>query len=97
MLEKLNIEPPKIGSVEEFQGQEKMIIIMSVVRSNFESISYDTQRALGFVRNPRRLNVAISRARAMLIIIGLLASKLLKYVVCFDFLYLGVKIGQNIF
>ncbi|XP_014272862.1 probable RNA helicase armi isoform X1 [Halyomorpha halys] len=70
MLEKVNMESPKIGSVEEFQGQEKMIIILSVVRSNLEFISYDTQRALGFVRNPRRLNVAISRARAMLIIIG---------------------------
>ncbi|CAH1392762.1 unnamed protein product [Nezara viridula] len=78
MLEKLNIEPPKLGSVEEFQGQEKMIIIMSVVRSNFEFISYDTQRALGFVRNPRRLNVAISRARAMLIIIGN------PHLLCFD-------------
>ncbi|CAH1395453.1 unnamed protein product [Nezara viridula] len=70
MLERINIEPPKVGSVEEFQGQEKMAIIVSVVRSSPDLISYDMQRALGFVANARRLNVALSRARAILIILG---------------------------
>lgn len=71
MLERINIEPPKVGSVEEFQGQEKMAIIVSVVRSSPDLISYDMQRALGFVANARRLNVALSRARAILIILGM--------------------------
>uniref|UniRef100_A0A0A9WY08 RNA helicase n=3 Tax=Lygus hesperus TaxID=30085 RepID=A0A0A9WY08_LYGHE len=70
MLERMGVEAPKVGSVEEFQGQERMVIIVSVVRSNPEEITYDMQRSLGFVANARRLNVALSRARAMLIIVG---------------------------
>ncbi|KAL1128994.1 hypothetical protein AAG570_013526 [Ranatra chinensis] len=70
MLERMAVEPPKVGSVEEFQGQEKMAIIVSVVRSSPEIITVDMQKALGFVANGRRLNVALSRARAVLIILG---------------------------
>ncbi|XP_014257492.1 RNA helicase Mov10l1-like [Cimex lectularius] len=70
MLEKMGVEAPKVGSVEEFQGQEKLAIIVSVVRSSPELISVDMQKALGFVANARRLNVALSRARALLIILG---------------------------
>ena len=70
MLERMEVEAPKVGSVEEFQGQEKMAIIVSVVRSSPEIITVDMQKALGFVANGRRLNVALSRARAILIILG---------------------------
>lgn len=70
MLERIQVEAPKVGSIEEFQGQEKMAIIVSVVRSSPEPVSVDMHRALGFVANARRLNVALSRARAVLIILG---------------------------
>lgn len=61
---------PKVGSVEEFQGQERKIIILSTVRSCNDFIGNDARHALGFVASPRRLNVAITRPRALLIIIG---------------------------
>ncbi|XP_033250754.1 putative helicase mov-10-B.2 [Drosophila miranda] len=51
----------EVGSVETYQGREKLIIIATLVRS----FSY-----MGFMRNPRRINVLISRPKALLILIG---------------------------
>lgn len=47
-------------SVDKFQGQESGIVIVSTVRT----------KKLGFTRTPERLNVALSRARRLLIIVG---------------------------
>jgi len=60
----------KVGSVEEFQGQERRVIIMSTVRSNTEFVGSDIRRSLGFVANKSRLNVALTRAQALLIVVG---------------------------
>ncbi|KAJ3929858.1 MAG: RNA helicase [Lentinula lateritia] len=60
----------KVGSVEEFQGQERRIVIISTVRSNTDFIGADINRMLGFVASPHRFNVAITRAQALLIVIG---------------------------
>jgi helicase MOV-10 len=46
----------KVGSVEEFQGQERRVIIVSSVRSNLEFVQSDINHTLGFVANPRRFN-----------------------------------------
>uniref|UniRef100_A0A1B0DII1 DNA2/NAM7 helicase-like C-terminal domain-containing protein n=1 Tax=Phlebotomus papatasi TaxID=29031 RepID=A0A1B0DII1_PHLPP len=51
-----------VGSVEQFQGQEKPVIILSTVRS--------LTRGVGFLNNPKRLNVALTRAQALLIVVG---------------------------
>ncbi|KAJ7249435.1 RNA helicase [Mycena rebaudengoi] len=59
-----------VGSVEEFQGQERRVIIMSTVRSNTNYVESDIRKSLGFVANHQRFNVAITRAQALLIVIG---------------------------
>ncbi len=53
----------EINTVDAYQGQEKDYIIYSVVRSN-------TERKIGFLQDERRLNVALSRARQLLVIVG---------------------------
>ncbi|XP_061891869.1 RNA helicase Mov10l1 isoform X2 [Entelurus aequoreus] len=70
LLAKAGLSDIKVGSVEEFQGQEFLVIIVSTVRSNESVKSDDLQSALGFLTNPKRFNVAITRSKALLLIIG---------------------------
>jgi hypothetical protein len=60
----------EVGSVEVFQGREKAAIIISTVRSSAEHIAFDAKHALGFLANPKRMNVAVTRAKALLVIVG---------------------------
>ncbi|KIO21487.1 hypothetical protein M407DRAFT_218212 [Tulasnella calospora MUT 4182] len=60
----------KVGTTEEFQGDERNAIIVSTVRSSLDFVEFDLRHTLGFVANPRRFNVAMTRAKSVLIIIG---------------------------
>lgn len=60
----------KVGSVEQFQGQEREVIVISTVRSTIKHNGFDKIHCLGFLSNPKRFNVAITRARSLLIVIG---------------------------
>ena len=60
----------KVGSTEMFQGQERRVIIISTVRSCPDHVSFDKQHNLGFLDNPKRFNVATTRAQALMIVVG---------------------------
>lgn len=61
----------KVGSVECFQGQERRVILLSTVRSEPELyLDHDVRYNLGFIAHPKRFNVAMTRAKALLIVIG---------------------------
>jgi superfamily I DNA and/or RNA helicase len=53
----------RISTIDSFQGQEKEIIILSLVRSNDDG-------DIGFLKDYRRMNVAITRAQEQLFVIG---------------------------
>jgi superfamily I DNA and/or RNA helicase len=53
----------RTGTVDIFQGMERPVIIVSMVRNNRQGI-------VGFARTPERVNVAFSRAKELLVIVG---------------------------
>jgi superfamily I DNA and/or RNA helicase len=53
----------EIDTVDGFQGREKEAVVISLVRSN-------SQGEIGFLADTRRLNVALTRARRKLIVLG---------------------------
>ena len=55
-----------VGTVDAFQGSEADVVVLSLVRNN----AMTGGRALGFLRDRRRMNVALSRAKWQLIIVG---------------------------
>src|SRR5204862_1349211 len=57
------VPPDDIESVDAFEGRESDAVILSLVRSN-------DRAAIGFLNDPNRVNVAISRARKLLVIVG---------------------------
>lgn len=79
-----SIMPIRIRTVDRFQGMERNIIIVSMVRSDkiagskeqepdteiYGELGYAKQESLGFADIPNRLNVALSRAKRLLIIVG---------------------------
>ena len=63
LREMLVVEGLEIDSVDGFQGREKEVVIISLVRSN-------TKGEIGFLGDTRRMNVAWTRARRKLLVVG---------------------------
>ncbi len=75
----------RVSPVDRFQGMERNIVIVSLVRSNHiaenenqvpdfktfdNEYGYAKNESLGFAESPNRLNVALSRAKRLLILVG---------------------------
>jgi hypothetical protein len=56
----------RVGSVDKFQGQEAPVVIVSLCSSTLD----EAPRGAEFLLSPNRLNVAVSRAEALAIVVG---------------------------
>jgi predicted RecB family nuclease len=72
LKERLKDPRIRIASVDKFQGQEATVVIVSMCASSLE----ETARGPAFLLNPNRLNVALSRARCLAIVVA--SSKLVR-------------------
>jgi uncharacterized protein len=66
VLKKQLGEQAKVGSVDLFQGQEAPVVFISMCSSQAD----DSARGLEFLLDPNRLNVAISRAQALAVVVS---------------------------
>ena len=63
LRERLSVPGLEIDSVDGFQGREKEVVVISLVRSN-------ARGEIGFLQEVRRMNVAMTRARRKLLVVG---------------------------
>ncbi|PSL08421.1 uncharacterized protein CLV30_101393 [Haloactinopolyspora alba] len=56
----------RVGTVDKFQGQQAAVVIVSLTTSS----AADAPRGVDFVANRNRLNVAVSRARSLAVLVG---------------------------
>lgn len=99
--------PIRVSTVDRFQGMERNIVIVSMVRSNkiqssrnqqpdkkrYPELGYPKQTSLGFAQSPNRLNVALSRAKRLLVIVG--NKELFSNLEIYQRLFFTIEANQN--
>ena len=75
LLQSMLPKAARVGTVDKFQGQEAVVVILSMTTFSAE----DAPRGMEFLFSRNRLNVAISRPRALAIVV---ASSLLLEALC---------------
>ena len=99
--------PIRVSTVDRFQGMERNIVIVSMVRSHiiesaknqqpdkrrYPEYGYPIQKSLGFAQSPNRLNVALSRAKRLLVIVG--NRELFSKLDIYQRLFLTIDMNKN--
>ncbi len=99
--------PIRVSTVDRFQGMERNIVIVSMVRSNiiqsfkdqqpdrkhYPKYGFPNQKSLGFAQSPNRLNVALSRAKRLLVIVG--NKELFSQLDIYQRLFMTIESNKN--
>lgn len=99
--------PIRVSTVDRFQGMERNIVIVSMVRSNiiqssknqkpdkkrYPDYGFPLQKSLGFAQSPNRLNVALSRAKRLLVIVG--NKELFSQLDIYQRLFMTIEANKN--
>ena len=72
MLRSIGLNAIRVGSIDDYQGQEENVVIVSTVFAgpHLSNASRGNKLDLGLLGNPRRFNVAVTRASSLLVVIG---------------------------
>ncbi|PWN27793.1 P-loop containing nucleoside triphosphate hydrolase protein [Jaminaea rosea] len=70
LLRRMGLGGVSVGPVEALQGQEAPLVIISPVRSRPRFLARDREHAQGIVGESKRLNVSLTRARELCIVVG---------------------------
>ena len=70
LLRSAGLGSVNVGMVEDYQAAEKDVIILSLTRSSTAFVDSDVSRRAGLFRQPKRMNVALTRAEKLLIVVG---------------------------
>jgi len=69
-LRRIHLNSVDVGTVEDYQAVERDVIILSLTRSNPKLVPYDIQSGVGLFKQVKRTNVALTRSKQLLIVVG---------------------------
>lgn len=69
-LRKEMLNAVDVGTVEDYQGRESRVVVISCVRSQERFLDEDIRKGLGLIYERKRMNVAITRAKELLVVVG---------------------------
>ena len=70
MLRNKDLGSVNVGMPEDYQSNERDVIILSLTRSNKELLNADVNSGEGLLHQPKRMNVALTRAENLLVVVG---------------------------
>jgi helicase MOV-10 len=65
-----NLGAVNVGLPEDYQSVERDVIMLSLTRSSVELVDADKERRAGLFHQPKRMNVALTRAEHLLVVVG---------------------------
>jgi superfamily I DNA and/or RNA helicase len=70
LLRQRDLGAVNVGTVEDYQAAEKEVIVLSLTRSNISFVQHDIENRMGLFGQPKRSNVAMTRAECLFIVVS---------------------------